>query len=218
MDKSGIDDLLKVVDPGLIAGYEAKNLLGETLSEVNEEYKGVTQRTGIDFFDWGKLAMFSFLVGLILDGYLYYKDVPKYIALISMVAIIAPSYLYFIFPARWKMRKDRETRYRCEPILRDFRQAVEALNPHESVTGFREYYIRKNLIILAESVLKAETSFKEVRMRENSPTDDVIFFGNQEVECRNQFEKALEVAMKFNLAFSNAELFAEAKKHLVQAK
>lgn len=219
MEKNGIDDLLKIVDPKLVTGYVARNFTaGSSLHAVNEEYKAVTQQTGMSFDDCLKLILFSLVIGFLLYFYLWYKGVPVYVSAIAMVVLVLPIELYLLFPVRWKFENDRAIRYRCEPILRDFRQAVEALNPHESTTGFREYYIRRNLIILAEIVLKAETSFKEVRMRENSPTDDVIFFGNQEVECRNQFEKALEVAMKFNLAFSNAELFSEAKKHLAQAK
>lgn len=218
MKTHAIGDLLKVVSPSLVAGYEAKNLLGETLSEVNEEYKGVTQRTGVDFFDWAKLVMFSFLVGLILDGYLCYKDVPKYIALLSMVAIVAPSYLYFIFPARWKERKDRAIRYRCEPILRDFRQAVEALNPLGTNEQYTSDSVWGTLFLLAVRVLEAKDEFIEACKSENPAMVRVQKIIVWEQDCRKRFNHMFEATTKFGLDFSKERIYQAAQDEIDSKK
>lgn len=218
MNKNGIDDLLKVVSPELVASYEAKNSDGWTLRRINEEYKAATQQTGMNYFGWAKLAIASFFVGAILDGYLQlFTDVPTYVANISFFVVVAPAYLYFMFPARWKFVKDNETRYRCEPILRDFKQAVEALNPlREACVGYNEQFIRYVLFTLAVELLDAEAQFKKERMSENAETLNVLHYGNGEIKCREQLEATIGAAEKFDLVFRKGDLFAEAGRHIWQ--
>lgn len=209
-----IDDLLKIVDPKLVAGYEKNNLNGKTLHEVNEEYKAVTQQTGMSFDDCLKLILFSLVIGFLLYFYLWYKGVPVYVSAIAMVALVLPIELYLLFPVRWKFENDRATRYRCGPILRDFRQAVEALDPL-GVMGHNERHnnssIGYTLGKLASTLIEAETSFKDMRMKENSPTEDVVRSGNFEVKCRHQLEETIDCAMKFGTIYKKHNLIVEEK-------
>lgn len=216
MNKNGIDDLLQVVSPELIAGYVARNFTaGSSLHAVNEEYKVARQQNATDILNLQFLVIWSAFVGLILCTYLaFWADVPFDIAFISMVAITAPAFMYSVYPV-WLESKDRETRYRCEPILRDFKQAVEALNmPLTRMEEYNEISVREILISLAVLLLRAETSFKQIRMKENIPTCNVISYGETEEAWRKHFEVALSAATKFGLVFNKADLFRSAKAEI----
>lgn len=214
MDENGIDDLLKVVSPGLIAGYEERNLNGKSLSKVNEEYKDVVQDGGMDFLDWAKLAVFSVLVGVILYFYFWaFTDVPRGTAFASMIIVAAPAYFYFLFPARWKYKKDQEIRYKCESILSDFRQSVQALDvPLTRMEEYNEVSVREAIMILTLWLLHAESSFKQIRFMKNIPASAIISYGEAEVACRKHLETVLSAAKKFGLDFNKAEIFRAAIK------
>lgn len=217
MDKNGIDDLLKVVSPELVTGYVARNFTaGSSLHAVNEEYKAASQRKGIDY--WFKLTMFSCLVGFVLGMYLLYRGLPTYIALLSLFAMTIPPFLCLTWVGR-KFEKDRETRYRCEPILRDFNQAVEALRPVEDVLAaffyiahsYSESTVKHVLTVLAATLLDAEEKFKKERMREKASTDSVVASGLDELKRRKLYESTIKAAERFGIGFKEKELFRDAE-------
>lgn len=217
MDKNEIDDLLRVVSPELIKGYEAKNLDGKSLSDVNEEYNAVTQLTGMDFIDWIKLIGFSMLIATVLAFYLLYKGVPVYIGVIAIVALVLPIELYLLFPVRWKFEKDRATRYRCEPILRDFKQAVEASNPFRTTKQTFPYTadsVWGILVLLAIHVLEAKEKFLAECKAENPTIKRVQNCIVVEQGSRCMFNSAFEASSKFGLDFSKERVYQAAQDEL----
>lgn len=212
MNKNGIDDLLKIVSPELVTGYTARNFTaGSSLHAVNEEYKAAVQSPKMDFFDWLKLVGFSSVVGMLLLLFLLYKNVPAYIADLSMLGIIAPAYLYFLFPATRKFRKDRETLDWCAPILLEFRQAVEAINPDdERNVQITEGGVRFVLANLANRKYDAEVRYKEACQRGVS-VQEIIPVASSLIESEEQFVAALVGARMLGLAVNTADLFRSAK-------
>lgn len=215
MNEIVIDDLLPKVSKELVAKYEVRFLFwtGKSLSDVNEEYRAVTQQKSMGIIDGGFLVAGSGLVGLVLYFYLRnWAGVPYVTALISMLAISYPSVLYLMFLVHKESKKEKILN-RCEPILWDFRESVEALKPtwNDGPRECTEESIRQTAVGFAVRLLDAQKRFKKVRMSENAATWDVLHQGNWEEKCQEEFEKMLQAGEKFGLTFKNAELFRVAK-------
>lgn len=217
MNKNGIDDVLPLVSEELVAGYQAKNLDGKTLREVNDEYKAVVQSKGMDFVDGWKLAMFSCAVGMILYLYLIFmKDIPSHIAILAMLAIIVPAYLYNLFPARWRFMKDRETLGWCAPILCEFRQAVKALNPLDlgEPSLYTSDFVWHTLLLLKVQVLAANNTFVSACKAEKpskSTINKIIGWGEH---CGTLFDSVFDASEKFGLDFDKGSLYRAAKEKI----
>lgn len=222
MNNNGIDDLLPKVSKELVDAYQSRNLDGKTLSAVNEEYKASAQQNGMSPMDLLWLVVSSSFIGAMLFGYLYFwTDVPGTTAFLADIAISAPAFLYVIFPVRWKFENDRATQYRCEPILRDFRKAVEALNPLASIeiedtVGYTDILVHNTLIHLTAALLRAEGIFR--RMCEiGGSTDNIVAYGIAEQKCRKQRDDTLSACEKFGIIYARADmdkLSRDAKRHI----
>jgi len=219
MEEYEIDDLLKQVSPELLAGYEKKNLTEGTLMGVNEKYKLAIKKNRNLSSSWSKrvlcIALLA-LTGTIVSIVSPYDSLQSYVGVGLVIGGILSSIFLLLGPIEKNMGEFQDVRDRYEPILTNFRQSVEGLNP--TWCGFYDKYdetsVRETLVGFTVRLLDAEIKFKRERMFEDAATFSVVHYGNWEVKCRDELENMLRAVEKFGLAFDKGDLFKDAKKHL----
>lgn len=221
MDKNGIDNLLQIVSPELLAGYEAKNLDGKTLRGVYEEYKVVSAKRKkiiIAKFGAGLSILWIFVIAF-LAVFMPYKGVS--LTLTGMTVVVAFSAWTFLLGrslnTAWGYNR---TIAQCEEVLESFRQSVEALDSRWEMAsfGYTPSNIKKWLVGHAMRLINAEKQFLEARFDKSVPAEYAFHFYSTEVNSRGLFEKALTAAEKFGLTFKNPDLFRDAEKYIAQTK
>ena len=215
MNNHSIDDLLKVVSPGLIVGYEKHNNV--KLSDTNEEYRKVSHEDPyVVVIRYMKvlsaLGLISLAASLVIN--IHYKH--PYIGLVAMVVPMLSFMGYFHFVAGKKVIKQRKTIANCEPVLEDFRAAVKGLDPINRNREYTEVIARGELVGCAVRILDAEMKFDASRLQKDRRTSVVLQYGNWLEKCQNTFETTLKSAQQFGMEFVVSDLFADAQEHIEQ--
>ena len=215
-----IDDLLKIVSPELLKGYETINLNnGEqgtvTLKQTNEEYKKAMKSQHDIPFKQLWLLRFGLIAGLLLlVASVSYGQELLCIFVESVVAVVVSFWLGK--SSNKKLRNARGTVDRTKTILEDFRRSVETLRNPNGATD-REYTaksVRDNFFTHAVRILDGEKKLDIILKQKERRVFDLRHICNWTYEAQEKFEKATWAAEKFGLKFSRRELFAEATKYL----
>lgn len=214
MEAYEIDGLLKQVSPELLAGYEKKNLSGEALAVVNQEYKSAV-RMHVKFDYWvDRISMYAGF-GMWIGMLTFFTGNAKISISVMFGSVFLMSFVIYGIVTK-RDRKCREIRTRCESILANFRQSVKGLDPTWCSPNdrYNETSVRETLVGFAFKLLDAESKFKKERMLEDAATYSVLHYGNWEVKCRDELENRLRAVEKFGMTFNKADLFKDARKHL----
>ena len=214
-----IDDLLVKVSPDLVEKYEKINLPeGQTLRQVNEEYLGMKDR-GVLPFRVLTSILIMMIVGIVstfvLEGVF---GTPKTISWVTMLPALVLIVL-FLGPIRGKAIRENERLKVLVPILKEFREVVEALdNPVCHSEGILSVeFIRNVLIIYAVKLLESERAFDNVRFLPERRPIEIMLCGDSYQKYQEHLRGAFMVASKkFGLEFSRSDIFGEATNYLAR--
>lgn len=216
-----IDDLLKVVSPELIAGWEAKNLDGKTLKEVNELYLSSSKDSMTIFRNVMILGMFvavSSSVAFIISLTVYLGEATWYMQFAPFVAIFV-IFIWYVFYISKKETTKAENASKCRVILDDFRNAVEALSPLETNSQVIEHTpdsVWGTLFSFAIQKIEAKNSFFKACKEENPSQDRIQKAIDREKDCLRLFNIVFARSEKFNLNFSKSRIFKAAQEEIDQ--
>jgi hypothetical protein len=213
MKNCNIDDLLKVVSPSLIEGYEKKNNV--KLTEANEEYKTISDKnpTAI-LIKWLKIQGIMGLVALIVAMVIIIHFNQPFLGIAAMVVLCVPFLLYFKFVVGKKLLKISEITARCAPILEEFKETVEGLYPSGRSHQYNEEDTHDELVFCAVQILDAEMKFDVVRVQTERMLHDIMHLGNFIEKWSEKLDETMQNNSKFGIEAKRTELFAEARKHI----
>lgn len=216
MDKNGIDDLLKVVSPGLIEGYEKKNLDCKTLRGVSWESQRNEQK--IKRIDRKGLVVLvaSGLLSWIWSVSFMYLDVGA--GIIEFISGFTPFFfaVYVLFgPLTKEKRKIENSQKTIDDTLEDFARSVEALNPLEAkLDTYTSDSVWGTLFLLAVKVLEAKLEFVKACRQENPSISEVKTIIELEQHYRVRFNSMFDVTSKFGLDFTKDRLYRSAQEKI----
>lgn len=218
MNKNGIDDLLKVVSPELIAGYEVMNLGGKTLKSIYEEYDA--SQSGIKKYELSTVAAMAFAiisVFAVFAAFLFFGFDPLFAIVSALIVAVASMGLLFR-PKFKKLMKYQLLRNDYHYILEDFKEAVEALSPFGGTIMMHSYTndsVWGTLFLLAVRTLEAGSEFNVACSMKASITN-VQKTIEWEQDCRKRFNDMFEASTKFGLDFTKARIYQAAQDEIDQ--
>lgn len=208
MDKNGIDDLLKVVSPELIKGYEAKNLDGKTLKEVNDEYELAGKR--VDNIPRYTILAYIFTLLMIPGARLLESGLIPVVLIVFVMLLIA----HFSDKRISKfLRVVRINRL----VLDTFQQSVDELNQlgvNKEMPVSTSDSVWASLFFLAIRVLEAKSEFLAECKSENPRMEHVQKIIAWEQDCRRRFNLVFVATTKFGLNFSKERIYKAAQDEI----
>jgi len=209
-----IDDILKKIDPQLVANYE-RNVLpqGSSLIKMSKIYKDtdteksrkITFRSILFVVILGALMLFFSGItnnnGQIIPTFAY--------AGITLIVISFP----FAFFCEWKINKKQRKIDDLYEVLMAFRDSVIKLNPSGDISlEYSEDTVRKESVFIAFSKICAENGFDKACSGGLNNKENIMSLGYQIDSRGREFDSLLVEAKKFGLAFNRRDIFKEAQK------
>ena len=211
-----IRDLLEKVSPELIKKYEEINLpSGQTLAQINEEYKVLEKGRGSFILKY----LVSIIALSIILGFL----APHHCSQLMRVFLVLLFFAYFIFVpvlTKWIAEKRRDKISTRRDILLTFTKSVTKLYPTNATTReINEGSIRYELMCIAVWILNGEMDFDITRMKEERDISQTMHLGNNIQNNQELLRTTLLITEeRFGLKYKKAELFADAKEYLKRMK
>lgn len=220
MNKNGIDDLLKVVSPGLISGYEKKNLEGKTLKTINEEYRNACLEESAFLARFLFIVFLFCVITLILWLTMTFFEVNLGdFTIISVSLTLTCSFMTGIGFIGNRMRNAQYLIADSEIILCDFKQSVEALNPFEvKFHAYTSDSVWGTLFLLVIKVFEAKLEFIKACRQENPSMSEIKTIIELEQHYRARFNSMFDASDKFGFGFSKDRLYRSAQEKIDENK
>jgi len=212
-----IADLLEVVDKDLIAGYEQKQSLKETLKWTNALYKVVCRERDALRRKYVKLGylLISLIAGLVFIAYADTGGVGMMI-LVEAFGLVALMAVWMFLVLR-SLVKEENAASSCLCVLEDFRATVYALDP--TASSYSGDSVRAMLVDAACGVLVAQRLLEKhgqysAEVQVNSYHFEEYFLHVLRKDCVLNFNQRVRAVAEFGLVFKKAELFRDAAAFL----